>query len=78
MWDNDVTGLFTYLIGELNKRDVAFIEVNEGSAIVGVEMSPFIKENPPKAFEGSIRDFCKDLFKGAFMANNAYTFESAN
>lgn len=77
MWDSDVVGLYTYLIGELNKRDIAFIEVNEGTAI-GNDITPFIKENPPKPYDGRIGDLMKSLFKGTYIANFGYTFESGN
>lgn len=77
MFDTDVVGLYTYFIGELNKRNIAFVEVNEGTNI-GLEDSPFIKANPPTPYEGRIGDFIKREFKGAYMANCGYTFETAN
>ena len=57
MFDSDVDGLYTYLIAELNKKGIAFIEVNEGTAID--EPSAFIKANPPKPYEGRIGDLFK-------------------
>jgi N-ethylmaleimide reductase len=77
MFDTDVVGIYTYLLGELNKRNVAFIEINEGTDL-GTGATPFTDANPQKPFEGKLRDTLKPLFNGAYMANFRYTFESAN
>lgn len=37
MQESDITGLYTYFFGELNKRNIAFLEVNEGYTIADNE-----------------------------------------
>jgi hypothetical protein len=37
MEESDLTGLYTYFIEELNKRNIAFLEVNEGYTITDTE-----------------------------------------
>jgi len=52
--------------------------MNEGTELYGIDVDPFIIENPPKPFYGDIGQFCRNLFKGNYMANNGYTFETGN
>jgi len=76
MGDSDIFGLLDYLFEEFNKRNLAFVEVNECFAfdISHVEKSQkFWADRKEK----SIREVYKPKFNGVFISNFGLTFESA-
>lgn len=79
MEESDLTGLYTYFIEELNKRNIAFLEVNEGYTITDTEeAAPSNELLKNQLFDGNVGKFFKKLFKGVYIANHGYTFETAN
>jgi len=63
MKDSDPIGLYSYLIGELNKRNLGFIEMVEGG-------DETVKDKLCKIWKSS--------FNGTWITNAGYTFETGN
>ncbi len=64
MIDSDPFGLVEYLVAELSKRGILFIEMNEGCP-EGKKDHYFGKSD-----KKSLREHFKGKFKGVWIANN--------
>jgi N-ethylmaleimide reductase len=78
MEDSDPFALMDYLVDELNKRNVAFIEFSEA-----ISFNPeTIKVKAAKIWAGrkerSFREIFKPKFRGAWITNYQMEFDSGN
>jgi N-ethylmaleimide reductase len=74
MSDSNIFGLMDYLITELNRRNIAFVELNEALKISEMDNSSLEKywENKEKK---SFREIYKPRFNGCWISNFHMDFE---
>jgi 2,4-dienoyl-CoA reductase-like NADH-dependent reductase (Old Yellow Enzyme family) len=77
MGDSDRLGTFTYVARELRKRGVGWIAARE--AQIGPDTQLVDSQGRPKEIRNkeSIGPAIKEAFGGPFIANEGFTFESA-
>jgi N-ethylmaleimide reductase len=77
MSDSEPIALYSYFFEELNKRKVAFVEVMEkGEGFAGPSKEFHV--DPETQMKGTVAENLKPFFKGIYIANNNFTYESAN
>ena len=75
MYDSDPVALYSYYFEELSKRNIAFVEVMEA----GERHAPNGKHPAPEnQIKGSVAENLRSKFKGVYIANNNFTYETAN
>lgn len=76
MSDSDPIRLYTYLFEELNKKNIAFVEVmepGEGFAGPSAEFHP----KPEDQVKEPLYKVLRKSFKGCYISNNHFNFDSA-
>eukprot|EP00347_Sterkiella_histriomuscorum_P004902 403358651 len=78
MSDSDPISLFSYVIKQLDDRQVGFVEVTEGFEfkpdIHAVNKETFFKDQKVKSGREIFKPLCKNL---TYITNQGYTFDSA-
>ncbi|CDW72532.1 fad fmn-binding family protein [Stylonychia lemnae] len=76
--DSDPFSLYSYFIEQLNKRQVAFLEINEAISLDPAQEKVKHQEIFGSRKEKSLREIFKPQFSGLFITNYKLTFEKSN
>lgn len=77
MSDSDPVALYGYFFEELNKRNVAYVEVMEKNECFAGP-SKNLHPHPDSQMKGTVAENLRRFFKGIYIANNNLTCEMGN